>query len=136
MNGTILLIEDDEPIRQPLKELLDHEGYAVHTAVNGRDGLHVLRAVDPPDVIILDMVMPVMTGQDFLNLLRNDPRYARYRDVPVIVISAWLGRYAHETVGATNVMAKPIETEHLLFLVKRYCSSPIRKGSPQPPTTA
>src|SRR2546423_10696788 len=83
----VLLVVDDDPgIRESLAELLHDEGYVVLTAINGQDALARLRTSgDRPCVILLDLMMPVMSGSEFYTEMRNDPALA---DIPVVIISA------------------------------------------------
>ena len=82
----ILVVEDDRDIRESLQDLLEVEGYAVTTAENGRDALEQLQRMDAPSVILLDLMMPVMSGDEFLRELRKDGALA---SIPVLVVSAW-----------------------------------------------
>src|SRR3954452_20931108 len=86
-SGRVLLVVDDDPgIRESLADLLNEEGYTVITAVNGQDALTRLRAIaEPPCVILLDLMMPVMSGPEFYDELRLDPQLA---GIPIVVISA------------------------------------------------
>src|SRR4051812_3289101 len=90
----VLLVEDDEPIRTSLQMLLEDKGYRVLTATNGKTALELLRNGDPPNVILLDLMMPVMTGSAFLEALRNDVELSR---IPVIIMSAWLHRWTENS---------------------------------------
>ena len=120
MTRPVLLVDDDEPIRTPLKQLLESEGYSVVTAVNGRDALVALRMMDTPGVILLDLMMPVMSGGQLLDALRSDPAL---HAIPVIILSAWLHRWTARMVDSVHVqvLPKPIDTDRLLALVTLYC---------------
>ncbi len=83
--NVILLIEDDHDIRVALRQTLEMAEYDVLSAPNGADGLKVLNK-QRPDLIILDMVMPLMDGEEFLRAKERDDRL---RDIPVIMISAY-----------------------------------------------
>ncbi|HUP57862.1 MAG TPA: response regulator [Bdellovibrionota bacterium] len=111
---TILLIEDDHDTRVALRQNLEAEGYFVFTAANGRDGIAALRRLDPlPGLIILDMIMPLMSGQEFLDAISSLPGSS---GVPVLVISA------HETdlpKGASVLLKKPFDLARLLGEVRR-----------------
>ena len=80
----VLVVDDDETIREFVATLLDCEGYRVRTAADGREALDALEAWRP-DLIVLDMLMPVMDGAAFLRAQQADPRH---RDIPVIMMSA------------------------------------------------
>src|SRR5436190_2010961 len=86
MGKRILMIEDDEDIRLPLKMLLAIEDYEIETAENGQVGINYLRDAETlPDLILLDLVMPVMDGYAFSREKLADPRLAK---IPVILMSA------------------------------------------------
>lgn len=91
----VLVVEDDEGVRTSLVELLESAGYRAAGARNGRDALACLEEVRP-DLILLDMVMPVMDGFEFLARLRRDPRWA---GIPLIITSE-LGEELRTTIDA------------------------------------
>jgi CheY-like chemotaxis protein len=79
-----LVVEDDPPTRELVRRTLQDDGWQVLEACNGREGLDQVAAGDP-DIVILDLMMPVMDGFDFLAALRAEERH---RDLPVIVLTA------------------------------------------------
>ena len=81
--GRILVIDDEPMVREAVGRMLVAEGYAVDHATDGAAALALLDA-DPPDVILLDLMMPGMNGRQFLTVLRDD----RGSDVPVVVMTA------------------------------------------------
>ena len=103
----VLVIDDDPNIRSLYATLLGDEGYRVETAVNGQDGLNQLSCA--PDLILLDLMMPVMDGQHFLKRLRS---LATHRRTPVVVLSAMFTGPTME--GAQAVMQKPFDMDALL----------------------
>jgi CheY-like chemotaxis protein len=83
---TILIVEDEPPIRDVLAEILEDEGYRVSTVSNGMEALTYLRQqADRPRLILLDLGMPVMTGWEFREEQLRD---ATLKDIPVVVMSA------------------------------------------------
>jgi CheY-like chemotaxis protein len=84
---TILLVEDDPDVRDSLQDILEDEGYDVIPASNGKQALDFLTLNDPPraDLVILDLVMPMVSGWEVLDRIAAEPRLA---GVPVIVLSA------------------------------------------------
>src|ERR1700679_2088809 len=83
---TILIVEDDQGIRETLVEILDSEGYIVLSASNGLEALQVLRSTAvKPDLILLDLMMPVMDGLSFKAQSSQDPSLAK---IPVVIMSA------------------------------------------------
>jgi CheY-like chemotaxis protein len=111
----VLIVDDDADIRESLATLLNEEGFAVRTAMNGRDALSVLEQIELPDVILLDLTMPVMDGNSFIASIGDHDPLA---DVPVIVVSAVPHRAAP---GAAAVISKPINFDHLLTAIRRHC---------------
>src|SRR4051812_7004066 len=104
-HNPILVVEDDPDIRDAIRSVLEDEGYKVNTAVNGRDGLDALSKMPPPCLILLDMMMPVMSGYEFLAHLRRQEHLA---PIPVIVVSAW--PTDKETTKATQgFVRKPVD---------------------------
>ncbi len=119
----VLVVDDDADIREGLRDILEDEGHDVAEARNGQDALARLRALVPaPDLILLDLMMPVMDGLEFRRQQLLDPALA---GIPVVVLSA----DGHVDVGSTLLAAtqrlrKPIPLDQLLALVERYSSKP------------
>ena len=109
---TIVLVEDDEGIRETMAALLEDEGFVVAQAANGQEGLAQLRAAADPCLVLLDLWMPVMNGWQMLEQLRADETL---RGVPVVVISA--AGELPPPVGAAAFLKKPIRLEVLLETV-------------------
>jgi CheY-like chemotaxis protein len=74
--------------------------------------------MDPPDLILLDYLMPVMSGSQFLARRRWN---ARLRGIPVVILSAWNRQWAGARLDAVEVLSKPVDLDRLLSLVKRAC---------------
>ena len=116
---TILIVEDETPIRSVITEILEYEGYPVASVTNGMEALAYLRQqADRPRLILLDLGMPVMTGWAFREEQQRDPTLA---GIPVIVMSA-LPDLDHKAAAlkATDCLDKPIEIDTLLGMVARY----------------
>jgi CheY-like chemotaxis protein len=116
---TVLVVDDDDGIRQALAQALDEEGYHVVTADNGRTALACLaRLPAPPAVILLDLMMPVLDGRGFLLERAREPAWA---NIPVVAITAD-GRAFSEaaTLGAQAILAKPIPLAKLLATLARF----------------
>ena len=103
-----------------MKEFLHHEGFTVVPAPNGADALNTLRTGFRPNVIVLDIMMPVMDGWDFRAAQLADPSL---RDIPVIVISAsGFGRDTlRSQLNTFDVVSKPIELDDFLKAVRQAC---------------
>jgi CheY-like chemotaxis protein len=112
----VLVIDDDEVIRGFLCEALEDDGYDVRAAADGREALGLLRAWRP-DLILLDLMMPVMDGWAFREAQRGEPSLA---DIPVIVLSAVRDLSARATaLGAAALVAKPFDLDALLHTIDR-----------------
>jgi len=122
---TILVVDDNPPIRQLLVETLADEGYSVAAAANGRDALAYLHAhADAVGLILLDLSMPEMSGWGFLQARRAD---SELRDIPVLVLSAYPGLAAATIGGGTiGYLKKPWDMAMLSAEVQRLC----RTGKP------
>ncbi len=105
----VLVVEDDDSIREMLQMLLEDEGYHVLTAANGSEGIEALRKHDRPSLIILDLMMPVMSGWEFLRVKKTE---LALNDIPVITISA--GAQNETPAGASAFVRKPFEIDGLL----------------------
>jgi two-component system, chemotaxis family, chemotaxis protein CheY len=114
MSSHILIVDDDPSIRAILTEILADEGYRVQTATNGAEGLEAV-IQSPPDVVLLDMRMPVLDGWGFAKALRE-----RGIRVSVVVMTAAqeAGLWAKE-IGTGLVLAKPFDIDALLEVVER-----------------
>ncbi len=104
----ILIVDDDADVREALRLLLERRGFAVTEAVDGLDALETLER-ELPSVVLLDVMMPVMSGPELLERLRNDERYT---EVPVILVTAW-PRQATALPGARAVVKKPVNIGEL-----------------------
>lgn len=118
----ILVIEDDPSVQDLLALLLSGEGYDVIKAADGLEGLIKLDR-ERPSLVILDLMMPNVSGDRVLEELRSD---ARLKGVPVLIVS---GRHdVHETfdehVGADNVFAKPLDPAGLIDRVEELLGKP------------
>jgi len=114
----VLIVEDDEDLREMMAQLLPLEGFDAATVANGREALDYLRHNSTvPDVILLDLMMPVMDGWEFRRRQKADPALA---PVPVIVLSA-LDQARAANLDATAFLKKPLDFDRLLTLVRTHC---------------
>jgi CheY-like chemotaxis protein len=114
---TVLIVEDDEDLREMMVEMLSIEGFHAVAAGNGREALDCLHHKPRPDVILLDLMMPVMDGWEFRRQQQADPALAK---VPVVVLSA-LDDARARALGGTAFFKKPPDFDSLVHLVRNYC---------------
>jgi CheY-like chemotaxis protein len=120
----VLVVEDDDEIRETLVELLQAEGYAVQTAKNGREALeYVRRAERNPCCVLLDLMMPFMNGWEFLEILREEDRIV---SLPVVVMTG--ARDSPDPPGAVRYLKKPVALEALLSIIESLCCSGSRES--------
>lgn len=113
----LLLIEDNAITRAELAGILQHEGYEIVPAANGEEALQQLRDGSSPDLILLDMLMPVLDGWHFLRRIQSE---GSQQHIPIIVITGTiLSREWANTHGCAGFLRKPIEREALLQEVER-----------------
>jgi CheY-like chemotaxis protein len=118
--GPVLVVDDDADIRIALCELLEHEGYRTATAANGQEALRLLTSGERPCIILLDLMMPVMDGWQFLEQQRKDPALAT---IPVVVVTAAGNRIGERLEGIT-ILEKPFKLADVLVSVERNCERP------------
>jgi len=112
----VLVVEDNDEIRETLSFVLATSGFNVCSAGNGLEALHVLDRSSEPMLIFLDLMMPLMDGWTFLKALAENERYA---GLPVVVTST-----AAKQVNSPNVVAmlpKPYDLDEILKLADTYC---------------
>ena len=113
--GSILVVDDDQGALEALSDILEYEGYSVIRAQNGMQALEHLQTNSRPNLIILDLLMPVMDGWEFRTRQRQNPEIA---DVPVLVVTAISATAGIDAVG---ILHKPIDVDALLRTVRKYC---------------
>ena len=113
--SVVLVVDDDYDIREALSDVLASEGYSVVTAADGGEALERLRGGIRPDVMLLDLMMPRVSGVEVIDALRKDESL---RQIPVVVCSANRG-YGADDLGVHDVLRKPVGVEELLEAVAR-----------------
>lgn len=115
----ILMIDDDEDLRELLGMFFQMEGYEVFHASNGEEGKKQLETLTP-DLITLDMMMPVLDGMGFLRWLRQEAK----SDLPVIALSGRAKAHTEKTVqelGVSELFYKPCDPENIVSRAKEIC---------------
>jgi CheY-like chemotaxis protein len=121
MKKRILIVEDDADIREVLRDLLKSEGYLVECAENGKEAIETLRAATAlPQLILLDLMMPIMDGYAFRREQESDPRLIL---IPVILLTADRDIEAkREQLGARSFIRKPFDIDQAMATIARHCS--------------
>jgi len=123
MNKKILIIEDEEDIRQLLSFRLQKEGYEVIEACDGMEGLERVRT-QLPDLVVLDLKLPKLPGEEVCREIRKDQRFT---DLPIIMSTAKsqdANRVIGKVIGADHYIAKPFKAEELLALIQQCLTVP------------
>lgn len=123
MGRNILIVEDNAEIRDTLREVFELEGYGVELAENGAVGLRVAQQAQAPCLVLLDLMMPVMDGWQFLAAIRA-PGSQVPANIPVVVVSGVADHAAVSDLKARfgwEVIRKPPDIDCLLGLARRYC---------------
>ena len=116
--GSVLIVEDDREIMEVLTDLLEAEGYRVATGVNG--GALNTAFTDPPDLVLLDLMMPVMDGAEVCRRLNADPRTER---VPVVFLTAMPPTLVASRLNGCaydRVIHKPFSIDEILEVVQEH----------------
>jgi CheY-like chemotaxis protein len=122
MAKLILIVEDDLDVAESVAGVLEAEGYQTAIAANGCEALDHLRKNNHPDLILLDMMMPVMDGWTFREEQRKLPAVA---SIPVLTVTAdGDARGKAASIQAAGHIAKPVEVDSLLDEVERICGLP------------
>jgi CheY-like chemotaxis protein len=117
-SSKVLVVEDDLAIRESLEQILEFEGYHPILAENGERAVEILETGEIPCLILLDLMMPVMSGWEFLKVQQENRALST---IPVVIVSA-AGEKAKQTT-ANGFLSKPIDVEQLLEIVGHYCHS-------------
>jgi len=120
----ILLVDDDPDFVEAVKVIVENGGYDVQVAYDGKEGLEAVEE-EKPDLIVLDVMMPVMNGHEACALLKSDKAT---EDIPIILLTAVADRvttstYTHRDMlesEAEDYMPKPVEPDELLERIKSW----------------
>jgi CheY-like chemotaxis protein len=111
----VLVVDDDTDLLDVTRFALESEGFGVETAENGQQALALLRAGERPDLVLLDLMMPVMNGWRFLDEVARDPSF---RAIPVVVLTA--ADRLEVPSGVVAFARKPVELGSLLEIIERH----------------
>ena len=114
--GPVLVVEDDAAIRESVCLILEDEGFPTVSAANGKEALATLRRLEPPPrLILLDLMMPIMNGWEFYELISRDKTVSA---IPVVVMSA---QETDVYAGSLRLLRKPLALDQLLSTVSEFC---------------
>jgi CheY-like chemotaxis protein len=114
----VLVVDDDPDIRETLRFVLEDAGYQVYSAENGQEALDVLAGANPlPGLILLDLMMPIMSGDEMLKALKSVHALA---EIPVTIVTA---SGAPMPPLASGLLKKPVDLDVLLRIVERSCGT-------------
>jgi CheY-like chemotaxis protein len=117
--GTILYVEDDIDLRDSIALVLEQEGFRVVGAANGQTGLDYLRGSERTCLVLLDLMVPVMNGWQFMAEKTSDPALA---PIPVVIVSGHSSVPQQARVlKATDYLVKPVDIPKLIEVAKTYC---------------
>jgi two-component system chemotaxis response regulator CheY len=117
----ILVVEHDPDLREVLRDALTREGYKVAPIADTITALNLLRTGLRPSLILLDIMLPDMSGWDFCNARRANPVFAA---IPLVIVSAQAGAAVwHSYAGMDAVLATPFNLKDLIGVVRRMCSA-------------
>jgi CheY-like chemotaxis protein len=111
----VLIVDDDRAIREMLRVALEVEGYSVRVLTNGRDVIETLASMSEPCVLLMDLMMPGVSGWDVCDALQADERLARH---PVVVMTAGLMKGDSAPAPARTLLCKPFELERVYTVVE------------------
>jgi two-component system chemotaxis response regulator CheY len=117
---TVLVVDDDGDLLLVLGEVIEEEGYRAVTARNGEQALALLREGERPCLILLDLKMPGMSGEEFRRLQLADERFA---EIPVVGFTGHSNLEVRQ-LALASFLRKPVKLHHLLETIAHYCSDP------------
>lgn len=128
---TVLMIEDHDDTACLVRFILERNGYAVRHAPDGKNAKRLTESSEPPDLVLLDISLPSLSGFEVLHAIRSTPTWEQ---IPVVMLTA-NGRPESmaeaTTLGATEYLKKPFTPEHLLRTVASFMSKPTTQPAPE-----
>lgn len=123
--GLVLVVEDNELIREALQAAIESEGYSVRTANNGEEALLILQETKEPCLILTDLLMPRMNGYEFIELVSKTHKIAA---IPIVVLSAAPMESKMKTMTDSGKIKgsvkKPVNLDALFSIIHEHCGKP------------
>jgi two-component system phosphate regulon response regulator PhoB len=113
--ATILIVDDEGPVREFLAELVQEAGHQALQAVHGREALEVVKA-ERPDLVLADVMLPILSGIELSRRLKADPDTG---SIPVILMSSAVAQPSHQA-GADDFIDKPVNLEGIEAMIRRW----------------
>jgi CheY-like chemotaxis protein len=114
---TLLIVEDEEDLREMLRDALERRGFNVVTASNGQEALAAIPKIEHICLVLLDLFMPEMNGWDFFDALKSKQDW---QEIPVIITTSAPDR---APAGANRVMQKPLNLDRVVSTVQEFCAA-------------
>lgn len=119
----ILVVEDNEDVRESIVDVLASEGYAVETARNGKEALLKLETMDDPTLVLLDLMMPVMNGWEFIDAQKKDRRFKNHRIVTISAVNPTQSIEDPTPLDVDGKISKPLSLEGIWAEVRKHCDA-------------
>ncbi len=121
---SILVADDNDDIREAIVEALENEGYPVRSARNGSEALEMLKDLPVPTLILLDLMMPVMSGWEFLDAQKRDARFAAHQVVTISAVNPSQSIEDPRPLNTAGSIQKPFSLGKLWEKVAEFCGPP------------
>lgn len=118
-NTSVMIVEDDQTIARLLSHTLSHRGFSVKVASNGRDAVEAIETVEPPNLILLDLILPFADGFELLKKIRSTPNWEK---IPIIMLTSKTQENSVVRAfdsGVDDYITKPFQIEELMVRVRR-----------------
>ena len=121
---SVLIAEDNDDIRETIEEALVTEGYVVHTAKNGKEAIAKLREMPSPALVLLDLMMPVMSGWEFIDAQKQEAVLMSHQVVTLSAVAATASLEDMTPLQTAGSLMKPVSLDPLLAKVAEFCGPP------------
>ena len=121
---SILVVDDNDDIRETLLEALTSEGYRAVGAGNGQEALDQLKNLPVPTLILLDLMMPIMSGWEFLDAQKKDTRFASHRIITISSVNPTQSLEVSEPLDIAGSLQKPLSFGTLWQKIQEFCEKP------------
>jgi CheY-like chemotaxis protein len=121
---SILIAEDNADIRETLEDVLTQEGYSVAVARDGKEALKLLKNLPSPSLVLLDLMMPVMNGWEFLDAQRESAVFAAHQVVVMSAVSATESLEDPNPLKTAGNLVKPLMLDPLMEKIQEFCGPP------------